>query len=83
MRTQFGLGRSRRDTYLLKYTDVDDHEFVEVVHKIRDGIAAWVKIRVTDYGKSHRLLHVRQEKAVIVEGLWFISINHSHMNYIL
>ena len=50
VRTEMGLGRSRRDTHLQDYEDALDHKSVNLTYKIPDGIPAWVKIRVTDKG---------------------------------
>ena len=51
-RTECGLGRSRKDTYLMGYIDADDTENVNITYCIQDGIPAWVRIRITDMGTS-------------------------------
>ena len=58
MRTEMGLGRSRRDTHLHDYEDTLEHEFVNLTYKIPDGIPAWIKIRVTDAGTVLKIIYI-------------------------
>ena len=55
---EVGLGRSRRDTYLVPWMTVQNYS--HVVHKFRvpDGVPAWVKIRVTNNGQFWFLFFV-------------------------
>jgi len=47
---EVGLGRSRRDTYLLAWSPVSNFSHVEFNYQIPDGVPAWVKTRVTNNG---------------------------------
>ena len=48
---EVGLGRSRRDTYLLPWTTVQNYSHVEHKFRVPDGVPAWVKMRVTNNGQ--------------------------------
>ena len=50
LRSEFGLGRSKRDTYLKPWEDVPHRSPMIYNYKIQDGIPAWVKLRVTNHG---------------------------------
>ena len=51
MRIEFGLGRSKRDTYLLGWQDVNHGSPMSHTQRIPDGIPAWVKLRLTNHGR--------------------------------
>ena len=48
---EVGLGRSRRDTYILPWRTVQNYSHVEYNFRIPDGKPAWVKMRVTNNGE--------------------------------
>ena len=51
MRVEFGLGRSKRDTYLLGWQDINHGSPMSHTRRIPDGIPAWVKLRLTNHGR--------------------------------
>lgn len=55
---EIGLGRSTRDTYILEWTPVENISFVQYSFRLPDGIPVWVKVRVTNNGRS--MLHLHQ-----------------------
>ncbi|KAK2165039.1 hypothetical protein NP493_1368g00012 [Ridgeia piscesae] len=62
---EVGLGRSRRDTYLLPWTTVQNYSHVEHKFRVPDGVPAWVKMRVTNNVELRAVGH--SAKAIIVD----------------
>ncbi|KAI0221460.1 hypothetical protein LSAT2_027216 [Lamellibrachia satsuma] len=45
---EMGLGRSRMDTYVLSWTAVDNYSHIQHNYHIPDGVAVWMKTRVSN-----------------------------------
>ena len=56
-RAEMGLGLSRRDTYVLGWTTIDNYTHIQYSYHIPDGVAVWVKIRVANYGLLSSLFY--------------------------
>ncbi len=50
-RSDFALGVTPRDTYILNWQVFPYKDFMEVNFKIPDGVPAWVRIRCLNKGK--------------------------------
>ena len=48
--TEFGLGRSKRDTDMLSWVEVVHQSPMVYNYTIPDGIPTWVKMRATNKG---------------------------------
>ncbi|CAH1249045.1 SELE [Branchiostoma lanceolatum] len=44
-----GLGKSKRDTYILEWFLHEDTSFVNFTHKIQDGLPTWLRIRAVNH----------------------------------
>ncbi|KAI0241220.1 hypothetical protein LSAT2_032838 [Lamellibrachia satsuma] len=62
---EMGLGRSRRDTYVLGWTAVDNYTHIQHNYHIPDGVAVWVKIRVSNNVDLRAIGHA--DKPIIVD----------------
>lgn len=48
---EIAFGRTKRDTYIMMWTLLDDYQYIVFPTKLPDGIPVWVKVRIWDNGK--------------------------------
>ncbi|KAI0233085.1 hypothetical protein LSAT2_016643 [Lamellibrachia satsuma] len=60
-----GLGRSRMDTYVLSWTAVDKNSHIQHNYHIPDGVAVWMKTRVSNNVDLSAIGHTN--KPIIVD----------------